>query len=209
MTKEDVLQKVNDYCNEKSYTSETLTDSFKDKFADHFQKAYPDGDVGDEKILANLKFALSSAFSSASELATVKTAAFEAKERGYQSQIDELKKKADGRRKTEHEIPKEIQDKLDAYDRFMDAENKKNRFANIMEMAKNGIRQDLHVSFEKFAAGYDVNLDKDDKEQADALTKRFQEIFMDSIGDIKPLAPRQMQQRTEEIIASIPKIKVK
>lgn len=38
MTKEDVLQKVNDYCNEKSYTNETLTDDFKDKFSDFFAK---------------------------------------------------------------------------------------------------------------------------------------------------------------------------
>ena len=42
MTKEEALQKVNDYCNEKSYTAATLTDGFKDKFAEHFTKRYPD-----------------------------------------------------------------------------------------------------------------------------------------------------------------------
>ena len=40
MTKEEVLQKVNDYCNEKSYTNATLTDGFKDKFSEHFAKRY-------------------------------------------------------------------------------------------------------------------------------------------------------------------------
>ena len=42
MTKEEVLQKANEYCTEKAYTSETLTDDFKDKFSDFFSKKYPD-----------------------------------------------------------------------------------------------------------------------------------------------------------------------
>ena len=58
MTKEEILQKVEAYCNEKSYTSETLTDGFKDKFADHFLKLHSDGDINDEAILGSMKFAL-------------------------------------------------------------------------------------------------------------------------------------------------------
>ena len=58
MNKEEVLQKVNDYCNEKSYTNETLTDGFKDKFADHFLKLNPDGDMLLPKKLKNLLFFL-------------------------------------------------------------------------------------------------------------------------------------------------------
>ena len=93
MTKEEVLQKVNDYCTEKQYTTATLTDSFKDKFADHFQKANQEGDIEDEVNMANLRFALNTAFSSASELATVKAAEFTSKENDYKSQITELSKK--------------------------------------------------------------------------------------------------------------------
>ena len=70
------------------------------------------------------------------------------------------------------------------------------------------MRPDLHKSFEKFADGVDVSLDKADKEQANALVQRFQEIFMDSIGDIKPLAPKVAQQRDEEFFAQLPKVKV-
>ena len=95
MTKEEVLQKVNDYCTEKQYTTATLTDSFKDKFATHFQKANPDGDINDEVNLANLRFALNTAFSSASELATVKTTEFSTKENDLKNQIEELKKKGE------------------------------------------------------------------------------------------------------------------
>jgi 6-pyruvoyl-tetrahydropterin synthase len=208
MTKEEVLQKVNDYCNEKSYTTETLTDVFKDKFADHFQKADPDGDIEDEAVQKSLKFALNTAFSSASELATAKATAFEEKENSYKTRIAELEKKVAKPKETKVEIPKEVQDKLEAYEKFVNEESKKSKFKNIVELAKKDIRQDLHASFEKFAANYEVELEKEDKEQAKKLTSQFQDIFRDSIGDIKPLAPRQQQQRDEELIMSLGKIKV-
>ena len=210
MTKEEALQKVNDYCNEKSYTNATLTDGFKDKFAEHLAKRYPDVAADDETALGDMKFALNSAFSGASLIITDKTKEFETKESGYKSQITELEKKVPKPNQKPNEVvlPKEVQDKLDAYDKFMDGEKKTTKFKNIMELAKKGIRQNLHASFEKFATDYDVKLDKEDKEQADALVTRFKEIFKDSIGDIAPLAPQQTQKRDEEFIASLKKVKV-
>lgn len=209
MTKEEALQKVNDYCNEKSYTNATLTDGFKDKFAEHLAKRYPDVAADDETALGDMKFALNSAFSGASLIITDKTKEFEAKENGYKSQIAELEKKKEPKKDPkDFELPKEVQDKLDAYDKFMDGEKKTTKFKNIMELAKKGIRQKLHASFEKFATDYDVKLDKEDKEQADALVMRFKEIFKDSIGDIAPLAPQQTQKRDEDFIASLKKVKV-
>lgn len=210
MTKEEALQKVNDYCNEKSYTNATLTDGFKDKFAEHLAKRYPDAAADDETALGDMKFALNSAFSGASLIITDKTKEFETKENGYKSQIDELEKKVPKPNQKPNEVvlPKEVQDKLDAYDKFMDSEKKATKFKNIMELAKKGIRQNLHASFEKFATDYDVKLDKEDKEQADALVTRFKEIFKDSIGDIAPLAPQQTQKRDEDFIASLKKVKV-
>lgn len=210
MTKEEVLQKVNAYCTEKQYTNATLTDTFKDKFADHFQKANPDGDVNDENVLKSLKFALNTAFSSASELATVKTTEFVTKENGYKSQIAELqsKIKTTVQPKAEPTIPKEVQDQLNELKAFKDAKSKQEKLANIMNLAKAGIRQDLHQSFNTFASDYEVKLDKEDKEQADALVKKFQEIFKDSIGSIKPLAPQVSKEQDAEIIGSIPKVKI-
>lgn len=210
MTKEEALQKVNDYCNEKSYTNATLTDGFKDKFAEHLAKRYPDAAADDETALGDMKFALNSAFSGASLIITDKTKEFETKENGYKSQIAEMEKKVPkpNQKLNEVVLPKEVQDKLDAYDKFMDSEKKTTKFKNIMELAKKGIRQNLHASFEKFAADYDVKLDKEDKEQADALVTRFKEIFKDSIGDIAPLAPQQTQKRDEDFIASLKKVKV-
>ena len=210
MTKEEALQKVNDYCNEKSYTNATLTDGFKDKFAEHLAKRYPDAAADDETALGDMKFALNSAFSGASLIITDKTKEFETKESGYKSQIAEQEKKVSKPNQKPNEVvlPKEVQDKLDAYDKFMDGEKKTTKFKNIMELAKKGIRQNLHASFEKFATDYDVKLDKEDKEQADALVTRFKEIFKDSIGDIAPLAPQQTQKRDEDFIASLKKVKV-
>jgi len=210
MTKEEALQKVNDYCNEKSYTNATLTDGFKDKFAEHLAKRYPDAAADDETALGDMKFALNSAFSGASLIITDKTKEFETKENGYKSQIAELEKKVPKSNQKPNEVvlPKEVQDKLDAYEKFMDGEKKTTKFKNIMELAKKGIRQNLHASFEKFATDYDVKLDKEDKEQADALVTRFKEIFKDSIGDIAPLAPQQTQKRDEDFIASLKKVKV-
>ena len=210
MTKDEVLQKVNDYCTEKQYTTATLTDSFKDKFADHFQKANPDGDINDETVQKSLKFALNTAFSSASELATVKSTEFTTKENGYKSQIAELQKKI----KTpptppvEPQIPQEVQDQLKELKAYKDEKSRQEKRANIIALAKAGIRQDLHKSFDSYASDYEVKLDKGDEEQAKSLVAKFQEIFKDSIGDIKPLAPQVSKEHDEKIIESIPKIKI-
>lgn len=209
MTKEEALQKVNDYCNEKSYTAATLTDGFKDKFAEHFAKRYPDAAADDETALGDMKFALNSAFSGASTIITDKTKEFETKENGYKSQIAELQKKI----KTpptivEPQIPKEVQDQLDELKAFKDAKSKQEKLGNIMRIAKEGIRSDLHASFDKFASDYAVKLDKEDKEQAEGLVAKFKDIFKDSLGDIRPQKPTIDETKDAEIIGSLPKVKI-
>lgn len=208
MTKEQVLQKANEYCTEKAYTNETLTDEFKDKFSDFFSRKYPDANEDDEAMLADLKFNLDTAFSATSKGLTSKQKAFDEKETQYKNQIAELTKKASRSTTQEPKIPQEVVDQLKELKRFKDEEAKKSKKEEILTIAKKSVRPDLHKSFEKFAGGVDVSLDKADKEQADALVQRFQEIFMDSIGDIKPLAPKVAQQRDEEFFAQLPKVKV-
>jgi len=210
MTKEEVLQKVTDYCNEKSYTSATLTDAFKDKFADHFQKANPDADINDEAIIASMKFAINTAFSSASDIVTLKTNEWTTKENAYKTQIQDLQKKVKPvpPQDDEHKLPEEVAKQLKELQEFKDAQNKQEKFANVMKLAKAGIREELHASFDKFAKRCVIDMEKEDKEQADAFRAEFQEIFKDTIGDIKPLTPVQSQKQVDEIIASVPKIKV-
>lgn len=210
MTKEEVLQKVNDYCNEKSYTTATLTDAFKDKFADHFQKANAESDINDEAILSAMKFAINTAFSSASDIATIKVNEFTTKENDYKTQIQELQKKVKNppTQEKETKLPEEVAKQLKELQDFKDAQNKQEKFANVMKLAKEGIRDDLHASFDKYAKKCVIDMEKEDKEQADAFRAEFQEIFKDTIGDIKPLTPVQSQKQVDDVIASIPKIKV-
>lgn len=209
MTKDEVLQKVNDFCTEKQYTTATLTETFKDKFADHFQKANPDGDINDENVIKSLQFALVTAFSSASELATVKTTEFASKENEYKSQIDELKKKVKAPKpQVEPTIPKEVQDQLDELKRYKDEQSKTTKRKSIFEMAKKGVRNDLHSMFDKFYSDFEPKLDKDDKEQADALVARFQDVFKEKIGSVKPLQPQFDAKQDEELIGGLPKVKI-
>ena len=208
MTKEEALQKVNDYCNEKSYTAATLTDGFKDKFAEHFAKRYPDAAADDETALGDMKFALNSAFSGASTIITDKTKEFETKENGYKDQIAELNKKIGKQTPPPAELPKEVQDQLDELKAFKDAKSKQEKLGNIMRIAKEGIRSDLHASFDKFASDYAVKLDKEDKEQAEGLVAKFKDIFKDSLGDIRPQKPTTDETKDAEIIGSLPKVKI-
>lgn len=209
MTKEEVLQKVNDYCNEKRYTEETLTSEFKDKFSEFFAKKYSEETAIDaEGILEDIKFNINTAFSATSKGLTSKQKAFETKENEYKNTIAELNKKIGKPQEKIVELPDEVKQQLAELEKFKDAKSKKDKFDEIVKLAKKGIRPDLYASFEKYAQEYDVTLDSTSEEQAKKLTARFQEIFKDSIGDIKPLAPKVSQKRDEEFVASIPKVQV-
>jgi type I restriction enzyme R subunit len=85
---------------------------------------------------------------------------------------------------------------------------KKSKFKSIVDIAKKKVRSDLHNSFEKYAKTYSVSLDKDDVEQADDIVKSFQEIFKDSIGDIRPFTPKQIQQQDDDIISGVKKVEL-
>lgn len=212
MNKDEVLQKVNDYCSEKSYTSETLTDDFKDKFSDFFAKKYPETDVNDETAIADLKFNLNTAFSATSKGITSKMKSFETKENEYKRQIAELTKKINpddgGTTSQTVELPNEVKSQLEELERFKDEARKRDKFKEVVSLAKKSVRQDLHKSLENYASDFAVTLDETSEEQAKKLTTRFQEIFKDSIGDIKPLAPKQTRKQDEEFLATIPKVKV-
>ena len=212
MTKEEVLQTVNDYCTEKQYTTSTLTDAFKDKFAEHFVKANPEGDINDENLLSSMKFSINTAFKSASDLATAKAAEYATKENEYKSQIEELNKKL-GSLKTPPTppaptIPKELQDQLDELKRFKEDEIKRGKLSNILKIAKSSIREDQHKSFDTFAQDFVVDVQKEEKEQAEKLVERFKAIMKDSIGDITPLSPRQTAEAEKQMLETITKIEL-
>lgn len=210
MTKEEVLQKVNDYCNEKSYTKETLTDGFKDKFAEHFAKRFKDVEPDDENAISDMQFALNTAFSGASSIITEKNNVFSTRENEYKNQIAELTKKLGKKQegKQEVEIPKELQEQIAELKRFKEEEVIKTKRTNILKLAKSNVRKDLHESLNAFAKNIIVDANKSDEEQAKAIVDQFQEVFKSSIGDIKPYTPLQINERDDKVMASLPRLKV-
>lgn len=209
MTKEEVLQKVNNYCTEKQYTSATLTDAFKDKFATHFVKANADADINDENILKSLKFSLNTAFSSASELATVKATEFSTKENELKTQITELQKKiTPDVQQVQTQLSDEVKNQLKELQAFKDEQSKQEKLRNIIALAKQEIHTDYHSSFDALMSDFVVDLNKGEKEQADAALAKFRAIFKDTIGDTRPKTPVQTQKQDSEYLASIPVIKV-
>lgn len=209
VTKEMVVESINTYCTERKYGSETLTDGFKEKFSNSFVKKYEGQDVEEQSVLTDLHFYLDTAFNASLDINKELTSQFTTKENDYKSQIAELKKqKPRQQQQQETELPEEVKNQLKELEDFKNNARKRDKFNEVLELAKKGVREDLHRSFEKFASDFAVTLDKTSEEQAKKLTTRFQDIFKDSIGDIKPLAPRQTQKRDEEFLSSLPKIKV-
>lgn len=209
VTKEMVVESINTYCTERKYGSETLTDDFKEKFSNIFVKKYDQQDVEESDVIADLKFNLDTAFNASLGLKNVQDADFTKREDDYKKQIEELKKqKPRQQQQQETELPEEVKNQLKELEDFKNNARKREKFNEVLELAKKGVREDLHRSFEKFASDFAVTLDETSEEQAKKLTTRFQDIFKDSIGDIKPLAPRQTQKRDEEFLSSLPKIKV-
>jgi hypothetical protein len=210
VTKEAVLESMNTYCTERKYGSENLTDGFKEKFSNFFVKKYEGKDVEEADMISDLHFNLDTAFSASVDINASLKSAFETKENTYKTQIQELNDKLGKKPKTEKvvEIPQELQDKLDKLEKFENEQRKQDKYKAVLALAKKSVRDDLHKSFEKYASDFAVNLDETDEEQAKKLTSRFQDIFKDSIGDIKPLAPKQTQNQEQELIESIPKVKV-
>lgn len=210
VTKETVLESMNTYCTERKYGSENLTDGFKEKFSNFFVKKYEGKDVEEADMISDLHFNLDTAFSASVDINASLKSAFETKENTYKTQIQELNDKLGKKPKTEKvvEIPQELQDKLDKLEKFENEQRKQDKYKAVLALAKKSVREDLHKSFEKYASDFAVNLDETDEEQAKKLTSRFQDIFKDSIGDIKPLAPKQTQKQEQEFIESIPKVKV-
>lgn len=205
MNIEDVLQKVNEYCNEKSFTEETLTSDFKNNFAKFFSQKYPEEtSIEDENVIKDLQFNINSAFNASSKGISLKQSAFTAKEKELLAQIEELKKKSGGG--SNIELPDEVKKKLAELDDFKAKLAAGEKKTAIFALAKENIRQDLHEAFDNYAKEFAPDMNAENADQAKKLVERFESIFKSSIGDIRPFKPRESKKRDEEIIESVAKI---
>jgi hypothetical protein len=203
MTKEEVLQKVNEYCTEKQYTEETLTSEFKDNFSKFFATKYGDDTAIDaEGVFEDIKFNLNTAFNAASKGITTKQTAYAAKEKEFEEKIAELNKKLQ-QQKPEFNIPEDLKKEIEELKKFKADNTKKEARNNIIAIAKEGIRPDLHGSFDEFAADFVVADGEDAEAQATKLVEKFEKIFKSSIGSIKPLSPKQVQNMDAELLKGV------
>lgn len=210
VTKEQVLESMNTYCTERKYGSEALTDGFKEKFSNFFVKKYEGKEVEEADFTSDLHFNLDTAFNASVDLKNAMTSQFATKESEYKNQIDELNKKIakPQPQQQQFELPEEVKNQLAELQQFKTEQSKLEKRKAILELAKKSVREDHQSSFVEYAEDFEVDLTKEDKEQADALVAKYQKVMRPIIGDIKPLAPRQIQKRDEEILDSIKEVKV-
>lgn len=201
---------MNTYCTERKYGSEALTDGFKEKFSNFFVKKYEGKEVEEADFTSDLHFNLDTAFNASVDLKNAMTSQFATKESEYKNQIDELNKKIakPQPQQQQFELPEEVKNQLAELQQFKTEQSKLEKRKAILELAKKSVREDHQSSFVEYAEDFEVDLTKEDKEQADALVAKYQKVMRPIIGDIKPLAPRQIQKRDEEILDSIKEVKV-
>jgi uncharacterized protein YktB (UPF0637 family) len=206
--KEEVLQKVTEYCNERQYTS-TLDEAFVDKFSDKFAKANADANIDD--IVGNIKFNIDTAFSAASKGIEKQSATWKAKESEYQKLIDEYKKSQDVTPAVQSKdaiVPDEIKQQLEEFKKFKEQAQRQEKIANVFNLAKAGVREDLHDDLKNVLDIMTIDYTKSDSEIAQELSNNFTKLNKDRIGDIKPLASSKVQKDFDELLKNVPKVKV-
>lgn len=217
VTKEQVLESMNTYCTERKYGSETLTDGFKENFANSFVKKYGQQDVDENLVNNDLHFSLDSAFNSAVSIKSQLETGFKTKEDSFNSQIAELNKKLGitdpptpptPPNNQTAELPEGVKKDLDDLKKFKLAEAKKQKIAEIVAAAKPKLRKDLQKSFETFLGTQTVDVDKDSAEQAESLISTYKAVFKDSIGDITPKQPTTTKKELDEYLQNFPKVTV-
>jgi len=207
---EEVLQKVNDYCNEKSYT---LDDSFRTKFSEKYATANTEADLTDENVLNSIKFNLDTAFSAASKGIEAKEKTWKEKEAEYLKKIESSKDgiKADtdtGKEESSAVIPTEIKDKLEQLEKLQLDGQKREKRANVLKLAQKNVREDLHNDLEVVLDIMKMDYSKDEKDLANDLNENFTKLYKGKIGTVKPASPEASKKKIEEMLANLPKVNV-
>ena len=207
VTKGLVSESMDAYCTERKYGSESLTDGFKEKFSNFIVKKYEGKDVEEEDFKSDLHFNLDTAFNASVDLKTSLAAQFATKENEYKNQITELNKKITNPQQ-QVELPDDVKSQIEEWKQFKTEQAVQAKRKAVLAVAKKSVRQDLHNSLESFSEEFDIKLDADDEEQAKALFSKYQKVMQPTYGDIRPLAPRQVQKRDQEILDNVKEVKV-
>ena len=216
IAKEEILQNVNSYCEERKYS---LPDAFKDNFAQHFSETYKDGDIKDVNLLSNLKFNVDTAAAAKMKGLEGESEVWKNKEANYLKTIEELKKKpeetngkdkkdGDKDKKVVADLPDDVKKELEAFKTFRMSEEIKTKRKNIIKLSEGKIREDLLPSFKTFVSKIPISLDTDDTILSTKAVSDFSDIYKSSIGDIAPLASSGKTRNDDDILKGIKKITI-
>ena len=206
-TQAEVLEKVGTYCTEKQYT---LDDNFRSQFSNKFAAANAEADINDENISKSIKFALDSAFSAASKGIEAQKKVWDEEKIKLNGEIEKLKKapKKEGEQKKEgenkFELPDDIKEKLNKLDAIEEKRSRQEKRAEVLELAKKGVREDLQGNLEDLLDMTSLDYTKESKELAKQLNDNFAKLYKNNIGDIKPSSPEKKARKVEDILNSIP-----
>lgn len=197
----EVLEKVGTYCTEKQYT---LDDNFRSQFSNKFAAANAEADINDENISKSIKFALDSAFSAASKGIEAQKKVWDEEKIKLNGEIEKLKKIPKKEGENKFELPDDIKEKLNKLDAIEEKISRQEKRAEVLELAKKGVREDLQGNLEDLLDMTSLDYTKESKELAKQLNDNFAKLYKNNIGDIKPSSPEKKARKVEDILNSIP-----
>ena len=200
-TEAEVLEKVGTYCTEKQYT---LDDNFRSQFSNKFAAANAEADINDENISKSINFALDSAFSAASKGIEAQKKIWDEEKIKLNGEIEKLKKTPKKEGENKFELPDDIKEKLNKLDAIEEKRSRQEKRAEVLELAKKGVREDLQGNLEDLLDMTSLDYTKDSKELAKQLNDNFAKLYKNNIGDIKPSSPEKKARKVEDILNSIP-----
>ena len=208
-TQTEVLQKVNDYCTEKQYT---LNDDFRSKFSEKFSTTYADADIEDESVMGNIKFSLDTAFSAASKELKAKAEDWGKKESDYLKQIETLKGNPKVNKPNPNEvkveIPDEVKEQLAELNKFKAEQQKQEKRAKVLDLAKQKVRSDLHDDLEQVLNIMQLDYDKGEDDLAEMLNANFTKLYKNRIGDTRPITSNTEKIKDEDYLNGVKKVKI-
>ena len=200
-TEAEVLEKVGTYCTEKQYT---LDDNFRSQFSNKFAAANAEADINDENISKSINFALDSAFSAASKGIEMQKKIWDEEKIKLNGEIEKLKKTPKKEGENKFELPDDIKEKLNKLDAIEEKRSRQEKRAEVLELAKKGVREDLQGNLEDLLDMTSIDYTKESKELAKQLNDNFAKLYKNNIGDIKPSSPEKKARKVEDILNSIP-----
>lgn len=185
MEKEEILKQVNDICDTHKFN---LVDANKEKFVDKMieRTDFTAENFDNDKFKSDLEFMLESSFHFQSGKLAQEAAEWKKKEQDYLKKINQ-KPKADVEL-PKVELSEDVKSALEEIQNFKNEKLATQKRSEVMKESLKKIREDLHDDFKLFFEDEQIDATKDASELANHYTARFQKLFKNKVGDVKPLS---------------------